>query len=327
MRTTDQVLSVLWAGYNQFDPKGIYKSFNLNSDFYSVNNFGGNWTGGGYEWNASINLKNFWSVWTGGSLNTSSLSTDMLRGGPMMKLPGSIYASLGFSTDNRKKLMFSVYASGSKGFKNSSGNQYSELDITYKPTNYLVFTLSPSYNKSYSELQYVTQIDYNGSPRYIFGSINQKTISTSFRVNVNISPNLTFQYWGQPFVATGKYYDYKFISEPMASSYRDRFITYNSNQISFDTDHYNIDENADGKTDYTLEKNDFNVKQFLSNLVVRWEYSPGSTLFLVWSQTRSYNSDSGQMDFFNNIGDLFNKGLNTPHNVFLVKFSYRFGLK
>jgi hypothetical protein len=327
MRTTDQVLSVLWAGYNQFDPKGIYKSFNLNSDFYSVNNFGGNWTGGGYEWNASINLKNFWSVWTGGSLNTSSLSTDMLRGGPMMKLPGSIYASLGFSTDNRKKLMFSVYASGSKGFKNSSGNQYSELDITYKPTNYLVFTLSPSYNKSYSELQYVTQIDYNGSPRYIFGSINQKTISTSFRVNVNISPNLTFQYWGQPFVATGKYYDYKFISEPMASSYRDRFITYNSNQISFDTDHYNIDENADGKTDYTLEKNDFNVKQFLSNLVVRWEYSPGSTLFLVWSQTRSYNSDSGQMDFFNNIGDLFNKGLNTPHNVFLIKFSYRFGLK
>jgi hypothetical protein len=327
MRTTDQVLSVLWAGYNQFDPKGIYKSFNLNSDFYSVNNFGGNWTGGGYEWNANINLKNFWSIWTGGSLNTSSLSTDMLRGGPMMKLPGSISARLGFSTDNRKKLMFSVYANESKGFKNSSDNLYAELDITYKPTNYLVFTISPSYNKSYSELQYVTQTDFNGSPRYIFGSIDQKTISTSFRVNVNISPNLTFQYWGQPFVATGKYYDYKFISDPMANSYRDRFITYNSNQIAFDTDHYNIDENADGKTDYTLGKNDFNVKQFLSNLVVRWEYSPGSTLFLVWSQTRSYNSDSGQMDFFNNIGDLFNKGLNTPHNVFLIKFSYRFGLK
>jgi hypothetical protein len=113
----------------------------------------------------------------------------------------------------------------------------------------------------------------------------------------------------------------------MATSYHDRFVTYNNNQIAFDTDHFNIDENADGKTDYTIGKNDFNVKQFLSNLVVRWEYSPGSTLFLVWSQTRSYNGDSGQMDFFNNIGDLFNKGLNTPHNVFLVKFSYRFGLK
>jgi hypothetical protein len=146
-------------------------------------------------------------------------------------------------------------------------------------------------------------------------------------MNINISPNLTLQYWGQPFVATGKYYDYKFISSPMASRYGDRFETYSPNQISFDTDHYNVDENRDGVTDYTIGKNDFNVKQFLSNFVVRWEYSPGSTLFLVWSQTRSYNSDSGQMDFFNNVGDLFNKEKNVPHNVFLIKFSYRFGLK
>jgi hypothetical protein len=173
----------------------------------------------------------------------------------------------------------------------------------------------------------VTQTTYNGVDRYIFGSIDQKTISTSFRVNLNLSPNLTFQYWGQPFVATGKYYNYKFITDPMANNYRDRFWTYNSNQITFDTDHFNIDENADGKTDYTFGKNDFNVKQFLSNLVVRWEYSPGSTVFLVWSQTRSYYTDSGQMDFFNNVGDLFNKSKNIPHNVFLIKFSYRFGLK
>ncbi len=327
MRTTDQILSVLWAGYNQFNPKGIYKSFNFNSDFYSINNFGGDWIGGGYEWNANINLKNFWNVWTGGSLNTSSLSTDMLRGGPMMKLPGSVNPRMGFSTDNRKKLSFSVSSNGSKGFENSAYNLYTELDITYKPTNYLVFTISPSYNKSYTELQYVTQTTYNDIDRYIFASIDQTTISTSFRVNLNLSPNLTFQYWGQPFVATGRYYNHKFITEPMANKYSDRFRTYNSNEITFDTDHYNIDENVDGKTDYTIGSSDFNMKQFLSNIVVRWEYSPGSTLFLVWSQTRSYYSNSGQMDFFNNLGDLFNKGLNTPHNVFLVKFSYRFGLK
>ena len=80
MRVTDQILSVLWAGYNQYEPKWIYKSFNINSDFYAINNFGGDWVGGGYEWNANINLKNFWNAWTGGSLNSSSLSTDMLRG-------------------------------------------------------------------------------------------------------------------------------------------------------------------------------------------------------------------------------------------------------
>jgi hypothetical protein len=327
MRTTDQILSVLWAGYNQFNPKGIYKSYNLNSDFYVINNFGGDWIGEGYEWNANMTLKNYWNIFTGGSLNTSSLSSDMLRGGPMMKLPGSIYPRIGFSTDNRKKLVFNVFANTSIGFENSSDNLYTEVDITFKPTNYLVFTLSPSYNKSYTELQYVEQTSYNGVPRYIFGSIDQKTISTSFRVNLNVSPNLTLQYWGQPFVATGKYYDYKYITNPMASNYHDRFQTYNSDQISFDTDHYNISENGNGKIDYTIGNNDFNVKQFLTNLVVRWEYSPGSTVFLVFSQTRSYNTSTGQMDFFNNVGDLFNKSKNIPHNVFLIKFSYRFGLK
>lgn len=326
MRVTDQILSVLWAGYNQFNPKGFYKSFNINSDFFGVNNFGGNWVGGGYEWNAHINLKNFWDVWTGGSLNTSSLSTDMLRGGPMMKLPGSFNVRGGFSTDSRKKLVFNVFANGSKGYQNSSDNFYTEVGITYKPINFIFFTISPAYNKSYSELQYVTQTSFNGNNRYIFASINQKTISTSFRVNLNLSPNLTFQYWGQPFVATGKYFDHKFIITPMANSYQDRFQTYSQSQISLSGDHYNVDENLAGKTDYTIGKSDFNVKQFLSNLVVRWEYRPGSTVFLVWSQTRSYNGDSGQMDFFNNLGDLFNKGNNTPHNVFLVKFSYRFGL-
>jgi hypothetical protein len=327
MRVTDQILSVLWAGYSQYDPKGIYKSFNINSDFFAINNFGGNWLGGGYEWNANINFKNFWSAWTGGNLNVPSTSTDMLRGGPMMKTPGSINSRLGFSTDSRKKITLSVYGNVAKGFKNSSNNLYTEVDLSYKPTNYLVFTLSPSYSKSYSELQYVDQTSYNGSDRYVFASIDQNTISTSFRVNLNLSPNLTFQYWGQPFIATGKYYDQKYITSPMAKNYTDRFHTYTPLEKSYDTDHLNIDENHDGNTDYTLDDNDFNVKQFLSNLVVRWEYSPGSTLFLVWSQTRNYYTNTGQMDFLNDFSDLFNKGKNTPHNVFLIKFSYRFGLK
>jgi hypothetical protein len=327
MRVADQILGVLWAGYNQYEPKSFYRSFNLNSDFYSNFNFGGDWTGGGYEYNANLNLKNFWYVYFGGNVNTSSLSNNMLRGGPMMKLPGSTTFQVNITTDSRKKLGFSIYSNENIGFENSSKSFYSQMSITYKPINYLVFTVTPTYNKSFSELQYVSETDYNGNARYIFASIDQKTISASFRMNLNLSPNLTFQYWGQPFVATGKYYNHKYILNPMATKYKDRFHTYDNSQIAYDTDHFNVDENLDGTTDYTIDKSDFNVKQFLSNLVVRWEYNPGSTLFLVWSQTRSYDTDSGQMDLFNNLGDLFNKGKNTPHNVFLIKFSYRFGLK
>lgn len=191
----------------------------------------------------------------------------------------------------------------------------------------MALTFSPSYSTSGTELQYMASRNYLSSDRYIFGSIDRKTISASFRVNFNLSPDLTLQYWGQPFVASGKYYDYKYITAPRADNYKDRYQIYTDGQKSFDTDNINIDENTDGTIDYSIEKKDFNIQEFLSNLVLRWEYNPGSSVYLVWSQTRKYSDNTGMMDYFDNIGDLFDRDNNIPNNVFLIKFSYRFGLR
>ena len=329
IKEADEVLCVLVAGYNQWEPKWIYRNYNVNGDIYCGYNFGGDLIGKGLEWNGSMGLKNYWNFWTGGNLSGSSLSSGMLRGGPMMKVPGNLRLYGGFSSDNRKKLSFSIYSNVSKGLENNSRSLYTNLDITYKPVNFLVFTLSPGYNPSFTELQYVTRKNTGGSDKYIFASIDRKTISASFRINFNLSPDLTLQYWGQPFVATGKYYDHKIILDPMADDFRKRFWTVTSAQKTFDAGEnlYNIDMNLDGTTDFTIDNNDFNVREFLSNLVVRWEYSPGSTVYLVWSQTRSYSNGSGDMRYFNDLGDLFDRDKDIPHNVFLVKFSYRFGLK
>jgi hypothetical protein len=150
----------------------------------------------------------------------------------------------------------------------------------------------------------------------------------SLRVNFNLSPDLTLQYWGQPFIASGKYYDFKYITSPMASEYTDRFTVLSpSDQMTLLDNSYAIDENRDGKDDYYIGKPDFNVQEFLSNLVVRWEFNPGSTVYIVWTQSRNYYTGLGEMDFINDIGDLFNRDNNIPHNIFLIKFSYRFGLK
>jgi hypothetical protein len=327
MQQADNVLSVLWAGYNQWKPKGIYRNYNINGDFYFVNDFGGDITGKGFEFNPYMNFKNYWNIWIYANINGSSISTSLLRGGPMIKMPGSTTANAGFSTDYRKKLNFSLSVNTNQGFENSSHSFYLGSDITYKPINYLFFTLSPGFSKSYSDLQYVTKLSYNGSDRYIFSSIDRKTISASFRLNFNLTPDLTLQYWGQPYIASGKYYNHKYILDPLSKEYTDRFHVYSDAQKVFDTDHYNIDENTDGTTDYVIGNNNFNYQYFLSNLVLRWEYNPGSTLYLVWSQTRDNFNGSGQMDYFNNMGDLFNRDNDIPHNIFLIKFSYRFGLK
>jgi hypothetical protein len=329
IRQADEILSVLWASYHVWDPKGIYRNYNINGDIVGVWNFGGKILAKVLEWNANMNFKNFWSAWTGGNLQASGLSTDMLRGGPAMKVPGNLSLRLGFSSDNRKKLQFSLFSNYNLGFLKSSHSIYTQLDITYKPTDYLSLILSPGLNNSYTDLQYVSSLTYNGNDRFIFGSIDRKTVNTSFRVNLNLSPNLTLQYWGQPFIATGKYHDYKYITSPMAEKYHDRFRVYAPQQLSYDeTDNvFRADENSDGTYDYDFEKNDFNFQQFLSNLVIRWEYNPGSSVYLVWSQNRTNENKSGMLDLFNDLGDLFLTDGHKPHNVFLIKFSYRFGLK
>lgn len=327
MQYADQLLSVLWAGYNQWEPKGIYRNYSLNGNFWSSWNFGGNNTSKGFDFRAEMTFRNYWNIGFGGNVGLSSLSASILRGGPLMKTPGSIQGRFEVSSDDRKDLEFDFHTNLTAGFENDLLSSHSEIKITYKPFDRLNLTVNPEYTKSFSELQYVTSLEYNNTDRYIFASIDRETISASLRISFSLSPDLTFEYWGQPFIASGKYYDYKFISDPLADIYLSRFKTYTYEQIGYSSDYYDIDEDIDGTADYGFERKDFSIQEFLSNLVLRWEYSPGSTLYLVWSQTRNGSGSSGYLDYLNDLGDLFDDKLNVPHNVFLLKFSYRFGLR
>ena len=116
----------------------------------------------------------------------------------------------------------------------------------------------------------------------------------SFRLNYTINPNLSIQYWGQPFISQGRYSEFKHVTNPLASNFNDRITSYNSDQISLVDDTYFVDENLDGNTDFSFDNPDFSIVQFRSNLVIRWEYIPGSEIFLVWSQDISASGDPSQ---------------------------------
>jgi len=198
------------------------------------------------------------------------------------------------------------------------------IGIGYRPSVNLNINISPGISRNHENLQYVTQKDYLNQKRYIMARIERNTVNMSVRINYNITPDLTIQYWGQPFIATGEYKDFKYITNSLADELNNRYQLYTNGQIAYDpnSEMYFIDENKDGNNEYSFDKPDFNVKEFLSNLVVRWEYRPGSTLFLVWSQTRGHFKNDGNFDFSNNISELFDiKG----NNIFLVKLSYRLG--
>ena len=142
-------------------------------------------------------------------------------------------------------------------------------------------------------------------------------------MDFNINPNLTIQYYGEPYISRGKYKDFNRVTNPIAKYYGDRISIFDSNQIAFDAsnDTYSIDEDANGSVDYSIGNPDFAYVQFRSNLVVRWEYIPGSEIFLVWSQ--------GTTGLGNPNDDLF-RSLDSqilgrkPENIFLIKATYRF---
>jgi hypothetical protein len=155
--------------------------------------------------------------------------------------------------------------------------------------------------------------------------LEQRTAGITIRLNYTFNPELSVEYYGQPFISAGKYTNFKKITIPDADKFKERFHTYTASEISYNQDgnYYNIDDDADGTKDFQIDSPDFNFRQFRSNLVIRWEYLPGSTLYLVWSQGRTGSVSDGSFAYGNDMGDLFRI---RPHNVFLLKFSYWFSL-
>jgi hypothetical protein len=324
MRQADDIMEVFWLGYRIFEPFSIFRYLNLNFNQWTEWNFAGEQTGPGGNINGNTQFKNYWNFNFGFNLNGQGLSSTELRGGPSLKVPGNKNIWCSISSSDQKKLTAEIDFSMLEGnIKNTKTMFTYGFSLAYRPTKNLKITLNPNFSTNEDGLQYVTQQDYSEKTDYIFARINQKTLSASLRVNYNITPDLSIQYWGQPFLASGKYSEFKRITNSRADNYFDRFSLLDNNELTYlNTDEqYQVSGQA-GNRLYTFDQPDFNVKEFLSNMVVRWEYLPGSTIYLVWSQTRHQSVTNGNFDFRNDMTDLFN---NRPYNIFLLKMSFRLG--
>lgn len=325
MRYSDVIHHGSWIAYYLRDPFSIFNNFYLNTNYWMYWNFSGEMLSAYTNVNFNTQFKNKWRL--NGNLTRSgdNKSTNLLRGGPTFIVPGALNVNLNVQSNRSRKA--SIYFGNYQGIGDvkSFRNQEYWAGINYRPMNSLAVSISPEYSISNNALQYVSENTMKNDPRYIFARINQKTTSFTFRINYTFTPELSLEYYGQPFVSAGKYTEFKRVTSPKAERFRDRYHNFATQELSFDKENnsYLIDEDRDGTSDYSFDNPDFNFRQFRSNLVVRWEYSPGSTLFLVWSQGRTNSASDGAFDYGRDMKDLFGV---TPHNVFLVKFSYWFSI-
>lgn len=323
LSSTDEVFQIFWMGYRFNEPFGIFRRASINMNQWNIWDFGGNHQNIGININGHAEYNNLWHSGFFLSTDTETLSNSTLRGGPSILLPGDFSTSIFLSTSSRKKVEAELDLDFQHGYE-ESGKRYSiEFGLGYKPISNLDLSISPEFSHRNRELQYVDQQHFDNDDRYIFGAIDQKTLSMSIRLDLILSPELTLQFWGQPFIATGSYRDFKYITDSHADRFRDRYHIYEASELSYDAsgELYNVTESGSGLT-YEFENPDFNVKEFLANLVFRWEYRPGSFIYLVWSQSRSGFDPYGEFQLGNDFNEIWDIH---PTDALLLKLSYRIG--
>ena len=321
MRQANTVFQYLWANYRVTKPFSIFRRINFNFnqwsgwDFGSVNLFNGG------NINMWLQFTNLWSIRGGYNMEFENISNTLLRGGPAMTIPGNKNYWFGFATNYTKKFRFNGSISKNAGDENFQNSTRYWTRFTYQPLDNVSFSLNPNYSTYETDLQYVDEFEHNNESQYVFGKMVQKTFMLTARIDFNITPDLTIQYYASPFVSAGKYSEFKKVTSPKAEDYHSRYQFY-GNQVSYseENDEYNIYESSGTTADYSFGNPDFNFKQFRSNLVARWEYTPGSVIYLVWSQGKTGSHAYGSFNYFDDMGDLFRT---TGHSTFLIKISHR----
>jgi Domain of unknown function (DUF5916)/Carbohydrate family 9 binding domain-like len=325
MLTANEINHFTWVGLHYQKPFSIFRNARINYNHWLRWDFGGKLLYSQFNTNTGATFKNNWQANTSLTWNPYDVSNNALRGAGALRKPSGIGWSANINSDYRKRFyaglnFFKFWGTGGVIGFNSVG-----VSFTVVPINSLNINLSANYDNSWRKQdQFVQNVTYNNTTRTIVGQLKQQTIRFTGRLNFNITPDLTIQYYGQPFLTRPTYQQFAYVINPLANKYDDRFKPYTASQISYNNGTYAVDENNDGLTDYSFSKPDFNFVQFRSNMVVRWEYRPGSELFLVWSEGNTADA-FGELNtpiFQSLFNNAFSGG--NARNIFLVKWTYRF---
>jgi hypothetical protein len=321
LRSADYIKQSVEATYLWQKPTNVYRNAKIDFEQFSEYDFGGNFNRVQYELKGRVTWKNNWTTNIGFGYKPRIINNNFLRGGPRFRFSDENFTFVFLNSDERKKFNFTLGWINSTAKQNHFSFKRYILRFNYQPLNALSFKFETTFNENPNKTQYVTTTNFGAQKRYILGAIDQKTWSASLRINYSINPNLSIQFYGSPFITRGTYSDFNIVTNSEAVDLSERVSWLDQNQISKVNNVYNVDENKDNIKDYEFNDPDFAFMQFRSNLVVRWEYIPGSELFLVWSRGASGSADVNR----SLASSVHNLVINQPSDdTFLIKATYRF---
>ena len=295
-RRADERYVSHWFQKRDNVPGRFTRSFFWNLNQYAGWNFDGDRLWNGANVNMHWTWKNYATSGFGVNYNGAPFRDRVTRGGPGV-LGNTSFATWFYSgTDGRKNL-----SANYNGYFEADGKgtirQNIGPNVTWRPTTAMSLSTGFRYNINDDDAQWVENEEEDGQPtRYVFGRLKQRTVAFTFRVNYTLTANLSIQSYAEPFVSAGEYTNYKQLVNGRAPNYYDRYTPYA----------------------YTGNA-DFNYRSFRTTNVLRWEYKPGSSLFVVWQQGREGEESYGDFQFGRDFSGVFSA---PSSNVFLVKVSY-----
>ena len=225
MREADEIDNENEISYFVNQPVSIFRTYEITLEQFNSWNFNGTYLGSGGHLSFASEFMNQWSFGANFIFHSEATDTRILRGGPDMIMPGNIMTFGFVQTDHSKKVAATLEGSFEKFGNNSASIWGIEPGITIRPVNILKIRLSANYSENHNELQYVSETDYVSEKRYILGTIDQKTLGLTFRLDLNLTPEFSVQYYGSPFVSRGTYSDYKRITDPESKDFDERFVS------------------------------------------------------------------------------------------------------
>ncbi|MBW3534937.1 MAG: carbohydrate binding family 9 domain-containing protein [Gemmatimonadetes bacterium] len=318
MREADYTSSFLYLGYDQSTPQGPFRRWRLNANAWSTWSWGGERMGTGGNVNGNFQLVNFWGGYMGVNHSARAWSTGLLRGGPAILREANWNGWYGLNSDSRKPVRLSMNGWWNARPESDSWTLGASPTVSWRPSGRADLSLGASFTRNVDDRQWVGRVAAaeDVAAPWVFGRMDQSTVGLTARVDYSFTPTLSLQVYAQPFVSAGDFGAFKRVADPRAARHAERFVPLAATP---DGDGgWRADVDGDGVAE-TFGEPDFNVRQFRSNTVLRWEYRPGSTLFLVWAQGRSQVLDQGEFRLGGGLDGLFGV---QPENIFMMKVSY-----
>ncbi len=324
--SSDLIDLMVLYGHQWTKPGKVFRQVAAIGGFSRQYDFGGNkiFECVGFDLNGVLN--NWWNFEYIIMYLPESLSMNLTRGGPLALVPRGFMTNLNLGSDSRKSVVLNGNFSGQLLSQDSS-QWMADFSVRWKPRTNLSLSIGPTLGIKIDETQWVTKksdplMTETYGKRYIFGRINQKIIASEIRINWTFTPRLSLQAYLQPFIAVGKYDRFKQLLRPRVYDYL-VFGEKESTIVEQDGG-YILDPDGSGPAyPFFISNPDFNYKSMRGTVVLRWEYRPGSLLYLVWTQNRADFSYPGELSLGRDLGNLFTA---PGDNIFLFKFTYRFSL-